>query len=239
VTTRARLSRCEWVATERASVTVAAVGDGDVRARRIASLLARAGFDVVIEESDLTEHDWLGNSAPDVAVVACERLDDAKTWIRVLREHVPDTRLVAVTSFVGRHVFRAAIEEGVDGVVLEAEEETCLPITIDAVRSGQLVVPRVLREHMAKPALSTREKQILGMVVMGFTNSEIAGKLFLAESTVKSHLSSAFVKMGVRSRSEATALILDAENGLGTGILAISDAGLRAPRSRPSASAAR
>jgi hypothetical protein len=39
---------------------------------------------------------------------------------------------------------------------------------------------------------------------------------------VKSHLSSAFSKLGVRSRNEATALILDPENGLGTGILAIS-----------------
>ena len=61
------------------------------------------------------------------------------------------------------------------------------------------------------------------MVVMGFANREIAGKLFITEATVKSHLSSAFQKLGVRSRTAAAALILDSDGGLGTGILAISD----------------
>ena len=71
--------------------------------------------------------------------------------------------------------------------------------------------------------LSTREKQVLGMVVLGFTNGEIARQLHLAESTIKSHLSSSFTKLGVRSRNEAAELI-DADGGLGTGILAISGA---------------
>jgi hypothetical protein len=70
------------------------------------------------------------------------------------------------------------------------------------------------------------------MVVRGFTNAEIARKLFVAESTVKSHLSSAFVKLGVRSRNEATAVILDQSSGLGTGVLAITDNGA-APPSTP------
>jgi DNA-binding NarL/FixJ family response regulator len=50
------------------------------------------------------------------------------------------------------------------------------------------------------------------------TNSQIASELFLAESTVKSHLSSAFAKLGVSSRSEAVAVILDPERGPGLGI---------------------
>jgi DNA-binding NarL/FixJ family response regulator len=56
---------------------------------------------------------------------------------------------------------------------------------------------------------------------MGMTNAEIAAKLFLAESTVKSHLSSAFAKLGVASRSEAAAVILDSRTGVGLGILTI------------------
>jgi DNA-binding NarL/FixJ family response regulator len=71
------------------------------------------------------------------------------------------------------------------------------------------------------PVLSTREKQILGLVVMGYMNSQIATTLFLAESTVKSHLSSAFGKLGVRSRNEAVSLILDPDRGLGMGILGL------------------
>jgi DNA-binding NarL/FixJ family response regulator len=64
----------------------------------------------------------------------------------------------------------------------------------------------------------------MGMVVLGLSNAEIAAKLVVAESTIKTHLTSTFAKLGVRSRSEASALILDSERGLGTGILSISEA---------------
>ena len=83
-------------------------------------------------------------------------------------------------------------------------------------------MPRINWRQIEPPVLSSREKQILGLVVMGFMNGQIAEQLFLAESTVKSHLSSAFNKLGVRSRSEAAALILDPQGSLGTGILAIT-----------------
>ncbi len=55
---------------------------------------------------------------------------------------------------------------------------------------------------------------------MGMTNAAIAGQLYLAESTVKSHLSSAFAKLGVASRSEAATVILDPRSA-GLGILTI------------------
>ena len=67
-------------------------------------------------------------------------------------------------------------------------------------------------------ALTNREKQILGLVVGGLTNAQIARELYLAESTVKSHLSSAFMKLGVSSRNEAVAVILDPVRGSTLGI---------------------
>jgi ATP/maltotriose-dependent transcriptional regulator MalT len=65
------------------------------------------------------------------------------------------------------------------------------------------------------------EKQNLGQMVLGMSNAEIVTKLFLAESTVKSHLSSAFTKLGVTSRNEAADLILNPTAGVGLGILTI------------------
>lgn len=60
------------------------------------------------------------------------------------------------------------------------------------------------------------------MVVLDCSNAEIARKLVVSESNVKSHLTSAFSKLGVTSRSAAAELILDRESGLGPGILRIS-----------------
>ena len=77
------------------------------------------------------------------------------------------------------------------------------------------------RDAVAQPILSPREKQVLSMVVLGFTNREVANKLHVTETTVKSHLSSVYRKLRVRSRHEATALILSDKN-LGLGILALS-----------------
>jgi DNA-binding NarL/FixJ family response regulator len=117
---------------------------------------------------------------------------------------------------------RGLLEAGASGVLLERELASALGPCLKAVRAGQVCVPKVHASQLEPPPLSAREKQVLGLVVMGHTNGEIASRLFLAESTVKSHLSSAFGKLGVRSRNEAVEAILGSERGPGAGILGLS-----------------
>ena len=138
-----------------------------------------------------------------------------------LRQAVQDAPVVMVCAELQRWEVRAALSAGAAGVVLEDELEGALGPCLLAARAGQICVPRQHWRQIEPPALSTREKQILGLVVMGYMNSQIAEQLFLAESTVKSHLSSAFGKLGVRSRNEAVNLILDSKRGLGMGILGL------------------
>lgn len=150
--------------------------------------------------------------------------DDVPELVRsvsTLTECFAEVPIVAVCSSIERWGIRAALAAGSAGIVLRGEIETALCPCLDAVRTGQTCVPRGHWRQVEPPALSTREKQILGLVVMGFTNGQIAEQLFLAESTVKSHLSSAFGKLGVRSRNEAVTVILDPERGMGMGILAL------------------
>lgn len=160
----------------------------------------------------------------DVVVLGVGEGNDASGLIRAIRGLALTAPLVVVGTFSSPRAVREAIDNGADGLVTVESLEDALAPTLDAVCAGQIAFPREVRSHVWRPLLSTREKQILGMVVLGFTNGEIARKLVVAESTVKSHLSSSFRKLGVRSRMEASELILDAERGLGTGILAISDA---------------
>jgi len=143
------------------------------------------------------------------------------TVIARLKKCVDVPPVVAVCRAIQRREVRGALAAGVAGIVLEAEAAQTLAPCLHAAVSGQICVPREQWAQIEAPVLSTREKQILGLVVMGYMNSQIAEQLFLAESTVKSHLSSAFGKLGVRSRNEAVNLILDPERGLGTGILSL------------------
>jgi DNA-binding NarL/FixJ family response regulator len=141
--------------------------------------------------------------------------------LRELINRLGDSRVVVVAPSSGSSAVRCAIDAGAAGfVTLEAAASTLIP-SLDAVAVGQLAIPLSSRQDLQTPTLTTREKQVLALVVMGLQNGEIAAKLYLAESTVKSHLSSAFRKLGVRSRNEAAAVILDLESRAGLGILTI------------------
>jgi DNA-binding CsgD family transcriptional regulator len=196
---------------------VAIVAD-EVFARRLRAALIADGLEpiaVVAGVADLVE-----SPAADVIVRAGSRgalpLDDPRGR---LLEVVPRTNVARL---------RGYLAAGAAGIVWEEDADTCVASAVRAVASGQLVLPADAATLVAKPSLSTREKQVLGLVVIGFSNLDIARKLHVAETTVKSHLTSSFRKLGVRTRSEAATRILDPQTGLGLGILAVTGAGVDA-----------
>jgi DNA-binding NarL/FixJ family response regulator len=162
-----------------------------------------------------------------VQLLAVPPADIAVCWVgpapaglvRNLREEGGVRFVVGVLPTLDATSLRRALEAGVDAAVAEADLATTLPVAIRGVLAGLMVVPRTARHRLAPPALSHRERQVLALLVEGCTNAEIAVRLFLAESTVKSHLSGAFAKLGVRSRRDAVALILDPGSGLAPAVL--------------------
>lgn len=198
------------------SLKVAIIG-GDARERQaLASATQSAGCHVSLDSATVAlATGRLGSCS--VAIVVGDHANAAAA----IRRAAPDLAIVAVLSAVDRRTVTTLLRAGVAGVVRRSELERALVPTVIASASGQLCIPRAFAAQAAQPPLSTREKQILAMVVLGFTNLEIAQQLIIAESTVKSHLHSAFRKLGVRTRVEAATLILDPANGLGTGILTI------------------
>lgn len=206
-------------------LSVGIVARDQIRRRRVASVLEQGRLTVTartLEADDLISR--CRNQAPDAVVLVCDELGSEEVAsIGDVRARLPESQVVAVATSAGGRRLRDALDKGANGVVMEAQLEACLALAVRSVCSGQLSLPAQLRGTVARPALSAREKQALAMVVLGFSNGEIARKLHLAESTVKNHLSSAFAKLGVGSRNEAAALILDSDAGLGTGVLSISD----------------
>jgi DNA-binding NarL/FixJ family response regulator len=171
--------------------------------------------------------DACGADAPDV-IVLCLTGHVTADWRESLTSMIggfPDAKLIAIVPAASTHrEVRLCLSAGAVAVVMESELEKLIDLTVAAVVAGHSIIPASLTTTFRKPVFTAREKQVLGLVVIGMSNSEIARRLFLAESTVKSHLSSSFGKLGVASRKEATAMILDPESGFGTGILGISGA---------------
>jgi DNA-binding NarL/FixJ family response regulator len=207
------------VTEEEGSTVIVAAADRDVRARMVRAL-SRSELRV---HGAATAGEILSEiDAPDLLVAHCDELDTEElSWLRELRRQHNTMQIVVVCHSANGRSARRAVDGGVNGFVFTELVETALAPTVEAVLAGQTAVPMQLRGSIRRPSLSFREKQILGLVVMGYTNCQIGSRLFLAESTVKSHLSSAFTKLGVRSRSEAAAMILDPRESLGMGILGI------------------
>lgn len=186
----------------------------------LGAILAREGLEFAL--FDDVEAILAANA--DVPSLVVLRAEDGSSHLEIerLREGLgePSVVLVCAGEIRGWEL-RAALEAGAAGIVLEEEADRALGPCLEAARAGQVCVPWRHGQRIDPPALSLREKQILGLVVMGQTNGQIAERLVLAESTVKSHLSSAFGKLGVRSRNEAVDLIVDSERGVGMGILSL------------------
>jgi DNA-binding NarL/FixJ family response regulator len=188
--------------------------------QRLRASLQADGLDVGFTANALTDARDEARDAAAVLLVGNRGAGQAKELVRAAALRFPDVPLVLIAplSMTG---IRSALDAGAAGIVLEANVETSLAATVRAVCAGQLVAPRALRQAMVRPVLSHRERQTLALVVRGLTNQQIASRMFLAESTVKTHLTSVFSKLGVASRSEAVALALEPGANLGLDLVGL------------------
>jgi DNA-binding NarL/FixJ family response regulator len=178
--------------------------------QRIATALEKSGGGAPLFVAGSEELIGFEPEGPAIAVLICDLDQPGElATLRRVRRELQEMAIVAVSPPATGTGVRRGLDAGADAIVFEPMIESTLAVTVSAVGSGQSVVPRELRASVQRPSLSHRERQVLTYVTQGLTNSQIAEELFLSESTVKSHLSSAFAKFGVRSRREAAALFLE------------------------------
>ncbi len=146
-----------------------------------------------------------------------------------LARELPDSRVLILTTFDLDEYAFAALRAGASGFLLKNAEPAELVAAIRAVASGDAVIsPRITRRMLeifsghlpeagARPSgmdprlaeLTPREVEVLRAVAEGLSNAEIAGRLFLSEATVKTHVGRILAKLGVRDRVQAVIIAFE------------------------------
>jgi two-component system, NarL family, response regulator DevR len=202
-------------------IRVFLLDDHEVVRRGLADLLHAAGDIEVVGESGSAQEATRRIPAmrPDVAVLDA-RLPDGNgiDVCRDIRAVDSSIKGLILTSYEDDEALFAAIMAGASGYVLKQIRGTDLVDAIRRVASGQslldpAVTQRVLeriRNGVEQPrelaSLTDQERKILEFVAEGLTNREIAGRMFLAEKTVKNYVSSLLAKLGLERRTQAAVL---------------------------------
>ena len=155
---------------------------------------------------------------PDVILMDMMMPDmDGATATRKIRAQFPKIQVIALTSFKEEELVKNALEAGAIGYLLKDVSANDLVKAIRAAHEGRATLSPEAAQALVHAAnqppapghdLTERERGVLALMVEGLNNTQIAGKLFVSPSTVKSHVSSILSKLGVTSRTEAVALAL-------------------------------
>jgi len=131
-----------------------------------------------------------------------------------IRELYPGVPVLVLGSHLDLGLAWAALKNGADGFVHAQMHPAQVLRVVEVVQRGELAAPRQLLGYFfsqnEKPKigdLSARQREILEMVVEGLSNAEIAGRLYLSESTIKQHLRAVYKELGVHNRTEAAKTI--------------------------------
>jgi two-component system, NarL family, response regulator LiaR len=222
-----KLATAGWPAVRDAAplpqtTKVLIVDDHELVRCGLASFLGLAhDVDVVGQASSGAEAVSLARRLrPDVVLMDLMLPDmEGPAAIRATKEAVPDTQIIALTSFHSDELVWQALQAGAIGYLLKDIGALGLGEAIRAARAGrstlaaeaaQAVVKHSISQTTSRPqqSLTRREREVLQLLVDGLTNAQIAQRLVISRATANFHVSSILAKLDVESRTKAVALAL-------------------------------
>ncbi|WP_330281105.1 response regulator transcription factor [Streptomyces sp. NBC_00588] len=211
-------------------IRVFLLDDHEVVRRGVRELLEDEPDITVVGEAGTVEQATVRVPAlrPQVAVLDVRLPDgDGVTLCRDLRSRLPELACLMLTSFDDEDALLDSIMAGASGYVLKQIQGTDLVSAVRTVASGQsLLDPSATTKLMARlregkeqqeepealPGLTPREREILALIGEGLTNRQIGRRLYLAEKTVKNHISRLLAKLGVERRIQAAVIATQAQD---------------------------
>jgi NarL family two-component system response regulator LiaR len=155
---------------------------------------------------------------PDVVLMdmAMPEMDGAAAT-RLIRKQSEAIQVIMLTSFKDEILIQSALQAGAIGYLLKDVSSDELAQAIRAAYAGRTTLSPGVAEAMVHAAgqppkpgldLTERERMVLALMVEGLNNTQIAEKLGVSPSTIKSHVSNVLTKLGVAGRTEAVTLAL-------------------------------
>jgi two-component system, NarL family, response regulator LiaR len=142
---------------------------------------------------------------------------DGATTTQAIRQQFPTVQVIALTSFSDEDLVGRALQAGAIGYLFKdiSADELAQAIRAAYARRGtispaalQMMIRTANRPPVAADHLTAREREVLVLMAEGWNNTEIAEKLTVSPSTIKSHVSNILSKLGVTSRTEAVVLAI-------------------------------
>jgi NarL family two-component system response regulator LiaR len=142
---------------------------------------------------------------------------DGVAAIRIIHQKHPSIRFLALTSFKEGKLIKESLDAGAIGYLIKTITANELAQAIRSAHEGQATLSPEATQVLVRTAnhptargsdLTERERQVLALMIEGLNNTQIAGKLKVSPSTIKSHVSNILSKLRVASRTEAVTLAL-------------------------------
>jgi NarL family two-component system response regulator LiaR len=206
---------------EQTPIRILLVDDHDMVRRGLAVfLLAYDDFELVGEAANGVEAlDKCAELQPDVVLMDLMMPEmDGIEATQVIRQRHPATQVIALTSFNEEKLVEAALQAGAIGYLFKNVSVDELAAAIRAARVGrptlapeatEILINSTTRPQPPGQDLTEREREVLKLLVEGLNNPEIATRLCVSRSTVKTHVSHILAKLGVTSRLEAVTTALE------------------------------
>ncbi len=180
-------------------------------------LQSEPSFDLVGEASGGYEAiDLMAETSPDILLLDISMPDlDGIAVTKKLKPKYPDLRILILTIHEDKALVREAIKAGASGYILKRAAESELVSAISVLMRGDMYVDHaLLRTLVEEPeeeptgdrrqveALTPREQDVLGLIVLGYTNRQIGEELSISVRTVEGHRANLSDKIGSRSRAD-------------------------------------
>jgi NarL family two-component system response regulator LiaR len=165
------------------------------------------------------------NVHPDVVLMDLMMpIMDGITATRLIRRDYPEIQVIALTSFGEESLIKEILEAGAISYLFKKVSADDLAAAIRAAQAGlstfapealSILVESSQHPNLALQNLTARENEVLALMSKGMSNSQIAEQLTISLATTKSHVSKVLSKLGLESRNEAIALVLEHDFNIG------------------------